>query len=51
MGNTAASCRANYRLHRSVYATGPVPSAVRLARVTCLDAMHQVGVGDPDLAI
>lgn len=33
-----------------VYAIGPVPAAVRLARATWLDALHQVGVGDPDLS-
>jgi branched-chain amino acid transport system substrate-binding protein len=32
-----------------VYAIGQIPAAVRLARVTWLDALHQVGVGDPDL--
>jgi branched-chain amino acid transport system substrate-binding protein len=32
-----------------VYAIGQVPAAVRLARATWLDSMHQVGVADPDL--
>ena len=33
----------------AVYAIGQIPAAVRLARVTWLDALHQVGVADPDL--
>lgn len=33
-----------------VYAIGPIPAAVRLARVTWLDSLHQVGVGTPDLS-
>jgi branched-chain amino acid transport system substrate-binding protein len=31
------------------YATGQVPAALRLARTTYLDALHQVNVADPDL--
>jgi branched-chain amino acid transport system substrate-binding protein len=32
-----------------VYAIGQLPAAVRLARATWLDALHQSGIGDPDL--
>jgi branched-chain amino acid transport system substrate-binding protein len=33
-----------------VYAIGQLPAAVRLGRATWLDALHQVGIGDPDLS-